>query len=701
MADRTMRANRKFGRSAGDGPGRKAALGVGDGPGPKGAPAAGDGPGPKAACASGPAAIPRLPAPRWGALIVLIASFALYANTLGHGFVWDDITLIANNPAMRTFDASTLPTIFTQGFARVEGHGTAYYRPLATLSYQLDFILFHGNPAGFHWSSVLLNAITCVLVFAFVRLLFGNVVLAMATAMLFAAHPVHTESVAWISGRTDVLATLWSLVSLSCYVLARRRGSYLLLSASLVAFLLALFAKESAACLPLLVLLFEFGPLATLLTPRFRSPQVIEGAPAKRSIVTAILHPALFLGVLGGYLLLRRAAIGTITSTHEGFASGTLGHVALPLSILAGYVYKVLLPITLNAEYDAPVPVSLADAPVLAGLAVTLLIVAGVWRWRRRPDVVLGAGIFVLGLLPVMNVVPIGEVSAERFLYFPSLGMALILGGIFTSVLAGKHRVSPGREAPGPDSAMAPGADSVTAPGPGRVSSALTQCAVLMLAVVLVVFAGRTVARNRDWKNEEILFAKTAEQDPRNPRPHAALADAASRKGDISTAAREYRKTLELDPGDPVGLTGLAQILAREGKYDEALPLLERAVRASPDDPKLNGNIGFLYYKTNRYEQAVPHLEAAIRVNPDEPWAHFNLGSILLQQGKLADARAHFERVTGGGGGLGVANYYLAQIEKADGNAERAKRYARTFLATYAKDDRLRSEAEAIVRGDR
>ena len=693
----------------------------------------------------------RLAEPRWAAFILLVISVALYANTLGYAFVWDDVSLIATNRAVRTLDARAIGRIFTEGFAEVEGRQESYYRPLVTLSYHIDYALFHGNPAGFHAANVFWNAVTCVVVFAFVNLLFGNAVFAMVTATLFAAHPVHTESVAWISGRTDVLAALCSLVSLSCYVLARRRRNHLLMSASLFAFMLSMLAKESAVCLPLLILLLEFGLFKTMIAPHGR----LSAAPEEVRTRPSIIYPIFFFGVLAGYLWLRHEAIGSVTSTHEVYAAGAVGYVALPLSILGGYVYKVLVPVKLSAEYETPVPTSFADLHVIAGFVIAAFVAWTIWRFRRRADVVFGVGVFVLGLVPVMNVIPIGEVSAERFLYFPSLGVALLLGGVFASALAAKCPVLQPR-------------DLSRAYGGWRVSKPLAGYLVTVLVAVLLAFAVKTIDRNHDWKNERILFAKTAEQEPTNPHPHAAIADAAYRNGDIATAVgeyqkalklkpdywiglmglariwaqqgrydealplfaktaeqeptnpyphaamadaayrngdipravREYQKVLEIDPDYPIGLIGLAQIWAQQGSYDKALPLVEKAIRATPDDPILNANLGFLYYKTNQNAKAMPYLEKALRLNPEELWAHFNLGMIHLQQKNFVPAREHFERAVQGGADFNMANYYLAVIENAEGNDERAKEFARAFLALYATDDRFRREAEAIVRGE-
>lgn len=597
--------------------------------------------------------------------MVFIVSVALYANTLGHEFVWDDHGLIAENPVVRTLDAATVAKIFTQNFwggVHVEG---SYYRPVVALSYHVDYALYSGDPRGFHATNVLLNALACVLAFGFVYLLFGNSVFATATALIFAVHPVHTEAVAWISGRTDVMATLWILATLCSYVLWRRQKGVLFIAASLGAFMLALWSKETALCVPLLIVLLEIGPFDALHSPR---------RPVRQIVIAA----ALYVVTLCLYLLLRYNAVGETGSHYPGFAPGLLGKVALPLSIFAGYVYKVLLPVTLSGEYDAAIPASLAAPPVILGAVAVTALLWAVWRFRRHPEVVVGAGIFVFGLAPVMNLVPIGEISAERFLYFPSLGVALVTGWFFATALQARFV-------------------SLKSSGASRGTGASATLAVV--AVLLPLLALRTMVRNADWKSDETLFAKNVAQEPDNPRAHAAVADAAMRRGDVAAAIRGYRKAIELNPDYTIALSSLAGIYARQGRFDDALPLVQHALAVSPQDPQLINNLGSLYFESGQADKAAEQFEKALQINPDELKAHFNLGLIRLRQKDAAAARQHFARAVQGGESYRMANFYLAVIDNAAGRSEDAIRWARAFLAVYERDDVYRRQAQAIAGG--
>jgi len=600
--------------------------------------------------------------------VVLVIAFLLYANTFGHDFVWDDRDLIVENPTVRVLDGETVHSIFTQDFWRSSQLGGGYYRPLVTLSYHIHFKLFDGKPGGFHFVNAVWNAIACALVFAFVYLLFQNVVFAWVAALLFAVHPIHTENVAWIAGRTDLLSTMWAMASLVFYVLARRQMRWPWLVAALAAFAMSLLAKESSAFLPLVILVLEFGPFDKLL-PR-----------SKRSFV----RPVLYFAILFLYVLQRREVVGMVGSTYDAYAPGALGAVALLLSILTGYVVKLVFPLRLSGEYDAPVPDSFADVHVVAGLAILAAIVYGVVRYRRRPDVVLGAGLFLFGLGPVLNLVPIGEVSAERFLYFPSLGFALVLGSLFSSALVAKF----------------PTLRRVAADGyvgfPGIKPSVAGNLSVL-LAVVLVAFAVRTVARNADWKTEEILFVKTAAASPNSARARLNVGNVARRNGNLNGAIAAYKKALEIDPDYPDAMSNLAWIYASQGRLDDALPLVVRALDIAPDNVMLLNNLGMIYFEQKRFAESAVQFERALAIDPTQSIAHYNLGLIRHQAGDLSAASFHFERVAGKGPQFNAAYFYLALIEESKGNKAGAKRLAQQFLSVHQRNDSLRQRAQAIV----
>jgi Flp pilus assembly protein TadD len=295
--------------------------------------------------------------------------------------------------------------------------------------------------------------------------------------------------------------------------------------------------------------------------------------------------------------------------------------------------------------------------------------------------VVLGSAIFVLGLLPVLNIIPIGEVSAERFLYFPSFGVALILGRVFTSALSARFSALRGSPATPPSAAWRSAAGIL----------------VPVLVVLSAASVARTLSRNSDWKNGEVLFAKTVAQEPSNARAFASQGAAAERNGDVAGAIQAYRRALELKPDYPIVLSSLAGIHVQRREYETALALIQRAISIDPGDPELLSNLGSIYYETARYQDAARAFGKAIELDPGELRAQFNLGLTLVAEGDSANARVHFEAAAGGGPDFNLAHYYLAIIDEASGNRQRAVIHAREFLSNYTSNDELRRRANLIV----
>jgi len=390
--------------------------------------------------------------------------------------------------------------------------------------------------------------------------------------------------------------------------------------------------------------------------------------------------------VLVLFILARRAILGA-GAAYDPHVPGALGRVALPLSILTGYVLKVLFPFNLDAEYDAPVPTSFSDPNVLGGVALAALLFWCIRRYWHRPDVTLGIGMFVLGLAPVMNVIPIAEISAERFLYFPTLGPALVLGSVITSALAALY----------PASQLTKNLQGDVG---WRFSPFVAGIAIPFLVILLLVSAGRTVVRNMDWSTQYVLFSKTVGHQPRNPRAHASVAEAAYRRGDVQSAIRSYQKALQLNPNYSTALSGLAGIYVQTGRYADALPLVERAVRAAPENAQLVTNLGSVYFEMGRYTEAAEQLEKALQIAPGEFRAHFNLGLARLNLSDFASARIHLQESLNGGPDFSIANYHLAMLEKAVGDTTQAEVFARRFLAAHPADDAFRREAAALLEDD-
>lgn len=610
---------------------------------------------------------PVLPHPGRLALVVFVLAFGLYAHTISYDFVWDDRNLIVENPVVATLDGPAIARMFTGGFWASELGGN-YYRPLTSLSYHIDYQLYGLNASGYHATNVIANAIVCALVFVFVYTLLGHGTLALVSALLFAVHPLHTESVAWISGRTDLLAAMWSLVALILYVRGRRAGARrtIVLGLSAVAFAFALLSKEAAAFLPAVAVVLELPPCRRFVASDRAGRRLLPTVP--------------WLAVLVIYLVVRAQAISAETD-YPAFAGGAVRFLGLPLSIIAGYAAKLVLPLHLNAEYNAHIPESLVDAHILAGLAVLALIVAVCIRYRRRAEIILGACILLFGLTPVLNVIPLSEVSAERFLYLPSLGFVLMMAGVVTGAFV-SLRQQAGRKA---------------AWTPPRVPA--PRVIAVLCALVAFGWVARTAVRAGDWRDEMTLFASTVATSPNSARAHLNMGLAFQKVGRTNDAAASFRRAIEIDPDYAKALSNLAGIYASQGRVDAALPLIERASRREPGDDRLRVNLGVIYMQNQRFDDAAREFQRVLRDRPDDVMARYSLGCAYFYGGRHAAARPLLEQTAGREEPYVLCYYYLAVIESTAGNNDRARERAGEFLRYYRRQDAVRADAERIAAG--
>jgi Flp pilus assembly protein TadD len=592
---------------------------------------------------------------RWWAAAVFVFAWLLYANTLGNDFVWDDRTLIVENTDVRSLDGEAVKRAFTTHYWAMKDPVGGLYRPLSTLSFHADYRLYGADPRGYHLTNSVLNALVCALAFLLILELFGNFPLAFVASLLFAAFPTHTESVAWVAGRTDLIATLFMVLSLCSYVWWRRRGGWWRVVASVAAFTLAVLGKEFALVLPPVIVAMELGPFA-----RLRREGERAGIDARRLCTVAILY----FGAAALFFVARRAVLGASVLNFQPVAHGVVQTTALALSTLAHYCYHLAFPFLLNAESEFPVPDTLANVHSAAGLVLLLLFAVALRRWRRRGEVVLGIAVLVVGLAPVLNVFPITEVSAERFLYFPSLGFCLLAATLAMSARA-------------------------------RWRSHTTA----ILALVVVAYGVRTTSRNMDWRDESTLFTKTVAAADENARAHLNLGNVHYRAGRPRDALSEYRQAIDIDPDYAEAWSGSAGAYKELGQLDEAFACMKRALEINPANANFHSSLGVLYVQRGEFEAAIASFRDALARDPAHARARFNLGLAMYNNEDYRDAIEAFAPLENKDTDYMHAYYYMALSASKLGDRARAAEFAATFLSLYDHDDDYRRGAQALLSG--
>ena len=521
---------------------------------------------------------------RWGVVVALVLGVVfIFGPTAGHQFVYDDFQYLVGNPEVQKgFSLETVWWAFTARFA-------SNWHPVTWLSHMLDVQIFGLEPQGHHLVNVLLHALNAVLLFFVLSRLTGAPWRSAMVAALFAVHPLHVESVAWVSERKDLLCTFFLFLALEAYRrYAARPGAARYLGVAAL-FSLALLAKPMAVTFPLLLLLLDFWPL----------DRRARGVPTKRLILEKV--PLLALsGVSSLMTVLAQQEGGSMRSVHQYTLAVRTDNA---LVSYVAYLGKMLLPTGLSVFYPHPGP----ELPVWkAGCAALLLLLftgLAIRQFRARPWIGVGWLWYLVTLVPVIGLVQVGDQGmADRYSY-------LSLTGPFIIFAWGAHALAAGRP---------------------RLRKAFPAAAAIIL-LVFTVAAARQVAW---WKDGDTLFQRALAVTENNWFAHISLAAARGMQGDLEGAAIQYREALKIRPLDPILLNNLGFILGRQGKIDEALEHFREATRLKPDYPEPLFNTGVLFLKLDRLDQAGAQCEALDRV--DHRWANQLRDFIRYKQALLS-----------------------------------------------------------------
>ena len=453
-----------------------------------------------------------------GALLLFAACLLSYANALPGGFTYDDKAIVRDNPRIRAPDR--LDEIFTtQYFGGERGTGTAY-RPVLLLSYAVQWWIHGGEPAAFHAVNVLVHGVATLL-FACLLLSLGIALpAALASALLFAVHPIHVEAVTSIVGRGETQAAALTLgyLLLGLRFADRRGRRWLSLALALLLYALAVLTKESAAVAPALLLLCLAWLAAGGLGPRVRAA-LLRGSPlyaGSAVILFAVLRVRTC--VLGGPLKAEGSGIFELENPLAKLPPLIRAANACVLFFVS--LGRMAFPLRLSSDESAWAIRPLGPRDVLFWLAPLLLAAlaaAAVRGLRFRAPAALGFLFLAVAALPAANLLfPTGTIFAERLAYLPSAGFCLIAG---SWILGGTK----------------------TGDAPGRAR-------LLLLTALVVLLAARTVIRNAVWESEETLFTNMVRVSPESAKAHYDFAYMSASAGRKRAALESYTRATQIYP---------------------------------------------------------------------------------------------------------------------------------------------------------
>jgi len=614
-------------------------------------------------------------------LSLLLVGLVIYANTLSHPFVHDDLVFIRHNPEIHRLDH--WPALFLKAADPVPGIKVAnpYYRPLLEILYRVQYRILGFKAWGYHLFNILLHVLNAWLVFLIVERGLGRLRtgfpsfllpvrgLSWGTAMLFLTHPVQSEAVACIAGISNLTVAFFVLLSL--YLIVRLRFSdsgpaekRLCLAGAYVFYLAALLTKEQAIFLPLALIALE---VAFFLSRRGRLPDVItpmtvaipgQEPPLDRRVVPAgISYLGGFLIITLLYLIWRKCLTGQITTVILAYP----GELLLRLKAIGPtlLIYGRILILPMDLHY-------MRSLDILApfGLAWSLLLVVALLSWlviRRMPAIASAAATaawmwFFIALLPMLNLVPlIHEYSwiaiFEHFLYLPSAGFFLFV------LIAADF-------------------------GLGRIARDQSKRILTLVVIVSVaVFGGLTFRQNAFWRNEVALFERAVRYEPHLGRLRFLLGRSYFFQGNMEAADRELASAVDIMRDYLKKSRGpqarrfyeyfireiyfvMAHVREQKQEYRQANALYRQALNYVPDDARLYKSIGVNLVRLRDWDGAISHFRRALRQDPDDSGILNNLAVCLIETGQTDEARGLLLKAVAADGHFGPARRNLDRLDQ-------------------------------------
>jgi tetratricopeptide (TPR) repeat protein len=533
------------------------------------------------------------------ALLTILA----FLPVLHNGFVsWDDDRNFVQNPHFRGLGLDQLRWMWTTFHM---GH----YVPLSWMTLGLDYEIWGMNPTGYHLTSLLLHAVSAVVVYFLARTLLELTrpassdstrhqldAAAAFSALVFSLHPLRAESVAWATERRDVLAGLFYFSSILVYLRWRlgvenRRGY----SIALFLFVCALLSKATSMSLPAVLVILNVFPLR-----RLGGASGWTGTDARR--VYAEIAPFALLAVAIAGL--------SIVALRPPSQLGIGEKLTVSAYSLAFYVWKTIVPIGLSPLYEMPQHIDPGATRFVLSEIVVVCLAAAAWLLRRRrPGVVASLALFFVATLPMLGVVQNGpQLAADRYTYFAAPAIAVLAGAGLLLLL--------------------------------RSSAALATSSAV--AIVLALGA-LTWKQSVVWRDSQTLWTHVLEADPESAIAHSGLSNVLYQQNRVAEAIAHSERAVAIAPSYPEALNGLGVGFAREGRAADAIEQYQRALAIKPEYDDAETNWGVTLVQQNDVAGAIEHYQRALAINPDNSNAQVNWGNALVRLNRLDEAIGHYE----------------------------------------------------------
>jgi cytochrome c-type biogenesis protein CcmH/NrfG len=556
---------------------------------------------------------------------VLIAiTWAVFGQTSRYGFVnYDDPAYVSEN---RQIQAGLSWQNIKWAFTHVHSHN---WHPLTTISHMADCQFFGLNPGAHHFVNVLLHSISAVLLFLLLQQITagpsrtGTIWRSAFVAAVFAVHPLHVESVAWISERKDVLSGLFFMLTLLAYVRYTRKPNVSRYVTMTILFGCGLLSKPMLVTLPAILLLLDYWPLgrwggAGSKEQGARSKGQNNNRQEKASGFQPVSVSAFYRLIVEKvplFVLSLGSAIATLIAQRGGILE--MAHLpftwrlANAASVYLVYIWQMFWPINLAAIYPHPGQLPFWESAGASALAVFLTALAFVSR-KRSPYFLTGWLWYLIMLLPVIGLIQVGsQAHADRYTYLSQIGLYLaFVWGVVEFLQPFRYR---------------------------------REIFATLAPIIITVLGWRAWIQTGYWQDTEKLWKRTLAVTGRNDFAHLALGEFLLKVHRVDEAIGQFQIVLARHPNDPDVNFQMGYALMEKGDLDPAIRHFETSLKFRPDNPDTETNLGNVLLKADRTDEAVEHYRNVVRRESSSPLAHYNLAVGLHRLGRLPESIVHYK----------------------------------------------------------
>lgn len=537
--------------------------------------------------------------------LIIFVSALLYINSLSNTFVYDDVYIVTENYLIKSLE--NLPKLFQKDYLLLSGELS--YRPIVTLTYFIDYAIWQLNPLGYHLTNIILHTVNVFLFYYLIKSISKKHIVSILATLLFLSHPLLTETVNAVCYREDILASIFFLLAFIFLIKVRAPFSkkensllqtnarfifYYLLSCA--CYCLALFSKEMAITLPILLVLFN------LLYFRQDSTKALSISPRSIRVARCVLFYAGYIAVTGFYLFIRFIVFKNTFKTIN--VSPT--NVVTMTKVVASYIKLLFIPLNLNADYCVSYSYYLSLSFIVSSLFIASAVIIIIRFHRHNNQTTFFTLWFFITLFPVLGIIPIGNIMAERYLYIPIMGFCGVTGCIPANYLSQRKGF------------------------------------LIVVGTILLGMQIGVIHRNSVWQDDTTLWSYTYKREPNSARACSNLGNTWFKNQRYEDAIHMYKRSLTFPYSYPFIHYNLAVAYEKVGQTDRAIEAYKASITRHNDNTLAYNNLGTIYHKQGLYDMAIEAYKQALTNNPYFPLSHNNLGNTYERIGDSEKALVEY-----------------------------------------------------------